>query len=158
MRRSARAAYAGTAFSNLTFLSYKTFQRAAGTNATTLQFDGDFDSTDANTTFQGRVSVRAERVGWSNGAARGLADVEPDDRTVRMVDRRTRASIVGGVSAALAVPAVGALFVPAVDDRVSRIWRSAGITGQNAGVPTAGGIWLKAGSGWASRSSATSTR
>ena len=47
--------YAGTAFSNLTFLSYKTYQKAAGLNATTLQFDGDFDSTDANTSFQGRA-------------------------------------------------------------------------------------------------------
>ena len=46
--------YAGTRLDHINFLSYKTYQQAVGTNATTLQFDADYDATDSNTSFQGR--------------------------------------------------------------------------------------------------------
>ncbi len=47
--------YAGTRFNQLSFLSYKTYEKNPSTNATTLQFDADYDATDNSTAFQGRA-------------------------------------------------------------------------------------------------------
>jgi hypothetical protein len=47
--------YAGTRFDHLRFLSYKTYEKAAGVNATTLQLDADYDRTGNTTTAQGRL-------------------------------------------------------------------------------------------------------
>ena len=51
----ANGLYAGTRFDHINFLSYKTYQAAVGPNATTLQFDVDYDATDSNTSYQGRL-------------------------------------------------------------------------------------------------------
>ena len=51
----ANGLFAGTRFDHLNFLSYKTYQQAVGTNATTLQLDADYDATDTTTAFQGRA-------------------------------------------------------------------------------------------------------
>ena len=48
--------FAGTRFDRFTNLSYKTYlQPGFAANAPTLQFDADYDDTDATTAFQGRV-------------------------------------------------------------------------------------------------------
>lgn len=49
-------AYAGTAFSSITTLQYSTY-RASGSSAlaVSLQFDVDYDLTDGNTSWQGRI-------------------------------------------------------------------------------------------------------
>jgi len=47
--------YAGTRFSDITTLSYSTYQTSSGVTAISLQFDVDYDLTDLNTSWQGRL-------------------------------------------------------------------------------------------------------
>jgi hypothetical protein len=137
--------YAGTAFSNLTFLSYKTFEKA-GPNASTLQFDGDFDSTDSNTSFQGRA-VFEPRVAGAAPIQTGIWQTWNPMTTPSGWWTSHLNVTVGGVSVASACPQSAPCsfqqFMTAFPNLAIR-----GITGQNAGVPVGGGVWLKAGSNW----------
>ena len=59
----ANGLFAGTRLDHLSFLSYKTYQKDAGANATTLQLDADYDSTDGSTAFQGRAVFEPSQAG-----------------------------------------------------------------------------------------------
>ena len=140
-------AYAGTAFNNLTFLSYKTYQKAAGLNAATLQFDGDFDSTDTTTSFQGRVTFEP-RVSGGAPVQSGIWQTWNPMTTPSGWWQSHSTVIVGNTS----VPAVCTQGAPCSFQQLLTAYPNLairGITGQSNGAPIGGGIWLKAGSGWA---------
>ncbi len=141
--------YAGTRFSDLTFLSYKTYQPAAGTNASTLQFDADYDSTDTTTAYQGRVVFEPS---LSNGApvtSETWQTWNPLSAASGWWQTASPAhpAIVGNAIVAnvctQATPCSYQQLITAYPDLAIR-----GITGQNAGNPIGGGIYVKAGSGW----------
>ncbi|HEY5171193.1 MAG TPA: hypothetical protein VIK54_05645 [Acidimicrobiia bacterium] len=138
--------YAGTRFDHLSFLSYKTYQKAVGTNATTLQLDADYDSTDASTAFQGRAVFEPSLSGQGPVTNETWQTWNP--LTAPSGWWQTGTPIVGGVNVAQACteasPCSFAELLGAYPDAAIRP-----ITGQLGGQPIAGGIWLKAGAGWA---------
>lgn len=137
--------FAGTPLDDLTFVSYKTYQKDPSPHATTLQFDVDHDATDGTTAFQGRVVFEP--------AVSGQAAVTNDAwQTWHPLSApsgwwQTGTPIVGGAPAAQActqaAPCSFAQLLAAYPDASIRP-----VTGQTAGVPVAGGVYLKAGSGW----------
>lgn len=141
----ATGVFAGTQFKDLTFLSYKTYQQAAGTNATTLQFDADYDSTDASTAFQGRVVFEPSASQGAPITADTWQTWNPLTATSGW--RQTGTPIVNGEAGAqictLAIPCSYQQLITTYPNL-----RISPVTGQNAGKPIGGGIWLKAGSGW----------
>ncbi len=137
--------YAGTRLDHINFLSYKTYQQAVGTNATTLQFDADFDATDGNTSFQGRAVFEPSLSGQAAITDQTWQTWNP--LTAPSGWWQTGTPIVGGVPVAKActqaAPCSFAQLLAAYPNASIRP-----ITGQSGGQPIAGGIWLKAGGGW----------
>ncbi len=138
--------FAGTRFDDLSFLSYKSYQAAAGTHTTTLQLDADYDATDGTAAFQGRAVFEpelAEAAGVTNETWQTWNPL-----TAPSGWWQTQNAIVGGTSVGKACiqgnPCSFAELLAAYPDAAIRP-----VTGQGSGQPIAGGIWLKAGSGWA---------
>lgn len=142
----ANGLFTGTRFDQLKFLSYKTYQGAAGTNATTLQLDTDYDATDASTAFQGRVVFEPSLSGQATVTNETWQTWNP--LTAPSGWWQTGTPIVGGSPVAQACtqasPCSFGQLLAAYPNAAIR-----GFTGQLGGQPLGGGIWLKAGSGWA---------
>jgi hypothetical protein len=138
--------FAGTRFDHLNFLSYKTYQAAAGTHATAVQFDADYDATDGSTAFQGRAVFEPELAGAATITSETWQTWNP--LTTPSGWWQTGNAIVGGVNVGQACtqasPCSFAQLLAAYPDAAIRP-----ITGQIGGQPIEGGIWLKAGGGWA---------
>ena len=141
----ANGLYAGTNLDHLDFVSYKTYQPNAGPNATTLQFDADYDSTDSTTAYQGRLVFEPSLSGQAtvtNGTWQTW-----DPLTAPSGWWQSGDAIVGGVDVGKActeaLPCSFAQVLAAYPNTAIRP-----ITGQVSGQPVAGGIWLKAGGGW----------
>jgi hypothetical protein len=137
--------FSGTRFDRLTFLSYKTYMAAAGTNAPTAQFDVDYDANDTSTAFQGRAvfepSVALE------AAVTNETWQTWNPLTAQSGWWQTGNAIVGGVNVGKACPQGS----PCSFQQLLAAYPNARIrpiTGQAAGQPIAGGIWLKAGGNW----------
>jgi hypothetical protein len=136
--------YAGTRFSNLTFLSYKTFEKT-GVNAATLQFDGDFDSTDADTSFQGRVVFEPR----SSGATirNGIWQTwNPLTAATGWWTSHGSVTVGGAPHTSMCILSAPCSFQQLLTEYPKLAIR--GITGQDTGKPVGGGIYLKAGSSW----------
>ena len=141
----ATGVFAGTPFNQLTFLSYKTYTANPSTNAPTLQFDADYDSTDASTAFQGRAVFEPSLAGVGPIASEEWQTWNP--LTAPSGWWQTGNAIVNnnnvGKACTEATPCSWSQLLAAYPNAAIRP-----ITGQSSGQPTAGGIWLKAGSGW----------
>jgi hypothetical protein len=141
----ANGLFAGTRFDHLSFLSYKTYQAAVGPNATTLQFDADYDATDNSTAFQGRAVFEPSLSGQATVTNETWQTWNP--LTAPSGWWQTGTPIVGGVPVAQACtqasPCSFAQLLTAYPNAAIRP-----ITGQSSGQPIAGGMWLKAGGGW----------
>lgn len=143
----ANGLFAGTRLDHLNFLSYKTYMQAAGgTNAPTLQLDADYDATDGSTAFQGRAVFEPS---LSEGAAVTNETWQTwNPLTAQSGWWQTGNPIVIGVTGikvcTQASPCSLQQLLAAYPNAQIRP-----ITGQIAGQPIAGGIWLKAGGGWA---------
>ena len=141
----ANGLYAGTRFDHINFLSYKTYQQAAGTNATTLQFDTDYDATDSNTSFQGRLVFEPSLSGQAAVTSQTWQTWNP--LTAPSGWWQTGDAIVGGVDVGKAcTEAAPCSFAHLLATYPNASIRP--ITQQVAGTPVAGGIYLKAGGGW----------
>lgn len=137
--------YAGTRFDHIHFLSYKTYQQAAGTNAPTLQFDTDYDSTDSTTSYQGRLVFEPSLSGQASVTNQVWQTWNP--LTAPSGWWQTGDAVVGGVDVGKACTEAA----PCSYAQVLAAYPNASIrpiTQQAAGVPVAGGIYLKAGGGW----------
>jgi hypothetical protein len=137
--------FAGTRLDRLTFLSYKTYRQAVGTNAPTLQLDVDYDANDASTVFQGRVVFEPSLAG--EGPVTNETWQTWNPLTASSGWWQTGTPVVGGVGVAQAcTPSAPCSFQELLgaypDARIRPI------TGQLGGQPVAGGVWLKAGGGW----------
>jgi len=141
----ANGLYAGTRFDHIDFLSYKTYQANAGPNATTLQFDADYDATDSDTAYQGRLVFEPSLSGQATVTNETWQTWDP--LTAPSGWWQTGDAIVGGIDVGKActeaVPCSFAQVLAAYPNAAIRP-----ITGQLAGQPVEGGIWLKAGGGW----------
>jgi hypothetical protein len=137
--------YAGTRLDHIAFLSYKTYQANAGPNATTLQFDVDYDATDSSTAYQGRAVFEPSLSGQAGVTDQTWQTWFP--LTAPSGWWQTGDAIVGGVNVGMActeaAPCSFAQLLAAYPNASIRP-----ITGEVAGLPIAGGIWLKAGGGW----------
>ncbi len=137
--------FAGTRLDHLNFLSYKTYQAAVGPHATTLQLDADYDATDGSTAFQGRAVFEPELAGAAAITSETWQTWNP--LTAPSGWWQTGNAIVGGVNVGQTCtqgsPCSFAQLLAAYPNAAIRP-----ITGQFGGQPIAGGIWLKAGSGW----------
>ncbi len=141
----ANGLYAGTRFDHINFLSYKTYQAAAGTNATTLQFDTDYDSTDSNASFQGRLVFEPSLSGQAAVTSESWQTWNP--LTAPSGWWQTGNAVVGGVNVGKACTEAA----PCSFAKVLATYPNASIrpiTQQVSGNPIAGGIYLKAGGGW----------
>ncbi len=137
--------YAGTRLDHINFLSYKTYQPAVGPNATTLQFDADYDATDSSTAFQGRAVFEPSLSGQA--AVTNETWQTWDPLTAPSGWWQTGNAIVGGVSVGKAcTQAAPCSFAQLLASYPNASIRP--ITQQSGGQPIAGGIWLKAGGGW----------
>jgi hypothetical protein len=138
--------FAGTRFDQFNFLSYKTYQQAVGPHATALQLDADYDATDGSTAFQGRAVFEPELAGAATITNETWQTWNP--LTTPSGWWQTGNAIVGGVNVGQActqaVPCSFAQLLAAYPNAAIRP-----ITGQVGGQPLGGGIWLKAGGGWA---------
>ncbi len=138
--------YAGTRLDHINFLSYKTYQADVGSNATTLQFDMDYDATDGSTAFQGRAVFEPSLSGQAAVTNETWQTWNPLSAPSGWW--QTGNAIVGGVNVGKActeaVPCSYAQLLASYPNAAIRP-----ITQQSGGQPTAGGIWLKAGGGWA---------
>jgi hypothetical protein len=141
----ANGLFAGTRFDHLKFLSYKTYQAAAGTHATSLQLDADYDATDNTTAFQGRAVFEPELSGGPAVTSETWQTWNP--LTAPSGWWQTGNAIVGGTNVGQqctqASPCSFAQLLAVYPDLAIRP-----ITGQSSGRPIAGGMWLKAGGGW----------
>ncbi len=136
--------YAGTRLDHLSFLSYKTYQ-AAATHATTLQLDADYDATDNTTQFQGRIVFEPELAGAAPITNEIWQTWNP--LTTPSGWWQTGTPRVGGIVVAQeCTQANPCSFAELLGHYPNAAIRP--ITGQTGGQPIAGGIWLKAGSGW----------
>ena len=141
----ANGVFAGTSLDDFRFVSYKTYTKNASTHATTLQLDVDYDNTDATTAFQGR---------WcSSRACRGKRQLRAETwqtwnpLTAPSGWWQTGNAIVGnlnvGQQCTQAIPCSFTQLLAEYPDAAVRP-----VTGQSVGQPIAGGVYLKAGSGW----------
>jgi hypothetical protein len=141
----ANGLFSGTRFDHLKFLSYKTYQAAAGTHATSLQLDADYDATDNTTAFQGRAVFEPELSGGPAVTSETWQTWNP--LTAPSGWWQTGNAIVGGTNVGQqctqASPCSFAQLLAVYPDLAIRP-----ITGQSSGRPIAGGMWLKAGGGW----------
>jgi hypothetical protein len=143
----ANGLFAGTRLDHLKFVSYKTYQAAVGSHTTTLQLDADYDATDSSAAFQGRVVFEPELSGGPAVTSETWQTWNPLTATSGWW--QTGNPIVGGVptgtkACTQAAPCSFAQLLAAYPDLAIRP-----ITGQSSGQPVAGGMWLKAGGGWA---------
>jgi len=142
----ANALFAGTRLDDLRFLSYKTYQEDVGPHATTLQLDADYDATDGTTAFQGRAVFEPSQSGQATVTNEVWQTWNP--LTAPSGWWQTGNAIVNGVNVGQACtqasPCSFAELLAAYPDASIRP-----ITQQVGGQPIAGGIWLKAGGGWA---------
>lgn len=127
--------------------SYRTYrQPGSSVNAPTLQFDADYDSTDSSTAFQGRIVFEPKLTGATITQS---AWQTWNPLTATTGWWMTGTPIVGGSPVAQACtsgsPCSWTALLSAYPDA-----RVRPVTGQFAGTPIAGGVWLKAGSGWGS--------
>ncbi len=137
--------YAGTRLDHLTFLSYKTYEANPGPNATTLQLDVDYDSTDGTTAFQGRAVFEPSLSGQAPVTSQTWQTWNP--LTAPSGWWQTGNPIVGGVTGTKAcTEAAPCSFTQLLAAYPNAAIRP--ITSQAGGQPVAGGIWLKAGGGW----------
>jgi hypothetical protein len=138
--------YAGTRFDGFNFLSYKTYQPEPSPHAVTLQFDADYDSTDSSAAFQGRAVFEPSQSG--QGAVTDEIWQTWNPLTAPSGWWQTGDAIVGGVNVGRACtqasPCSFAELLDAYPDAAVRR-----IVGQTNGQPFGGGVWLKAGGGWA---------
>jgi hypothetical protein len=141
----ANGLFAGTRLDQLKFLSYKTYQKDVGTNATTLQLDADYDATDGTTAFQGRAVFEPSQSGQAAVTNETWQTWNP--LTAPSGWWQTADATVGGVNVGRActqaLPCSFTQLLAAYSNAAIRP-----ITQQLAGEPIAGGIWLKAGGGW----------
>ena len=118
----------------------------ARTNATTLQLDADYDTTDATTAFQGRAVFEPSQSGQQTVTNETWQTWNP--LTAPSGWWQTGNAIVGGnnvgKACTQAIPCSFAQLLSAYPNAAIRP-----VTGQSAGQPIAGRIWLKAGGGWA---------
>ncbi len=137
--------FAGARFDSLRFLSYKTYQASAGSHATTLQLDTDYDATDGNTAFQGRAVFEPSLSGQAPITSETWQTWNP--LTAPSGWWQTGNAIVGntdvGKACTQAMPCSFSGLLAAYPDAAIRP-----ITGQVGGTPLGGGVWLKAGAGW----------
>jgi hypothetical protein len=141
----ANGLFAGTRFDHLNFLSYKTYQAAVGPNATTLQLDADYDTTDNSTAFQGRAVFEPSLSGQATVTNETWQTWNP--LTAPSGWWQTGNAIVGGINVGKAcTQASPCSFATLLAHYPNAAIRP--ITGQSAGQPIAGGMWLKAGGGW----------
>lgn len=143
----ANGLYAGTRLDHLSFLSYKTYEPNSTPNATTLQMDADYDTTDNSTAYQGRIVFEPSLSGQATVTNGSWQTWNP--LTAPSGWWQTGTPIVGGVSVAKAcTEATPCSFATLLANYPNAAIRP--ITGQSIGQPIAGGIWLKAGGGWSS--------
>ncbi len=142
----ATGVFAGTRLDRLTFLSYKTYLKDPGANAPTLQLDADYDATDATTAFQGRAVFEPNLAGEAGVTSETWQTWNPLTATSGWW--QTGNAIVGGVSVGKACTQASPCSLAQLLTAYPNV-QIRPITGQAAGQPTAGGVWLKAGSGWA---------
>jgi hypothetical protein len=141
--------FAGTHFSDLTFLSYKTYQPPGAVNATTLQFDADYDYSDATTSFQGRVVFEPRESTLPNPSPVKTETWQTwNPMTATTGWWQTGNAIVGngnvGQTCTQGSPCSFQQLLAAYPKLSIRP-----VVGVFAnGTPNAGGIWLKAGSNW----------
>lgn len=142
----ANGLFAGTRLDDINFLSYKTYQKDVGPNATTLQLDADYDATDGSTAFQGRAVFEPSQSGQAAVTSETWQTWNP--LTAPSGWWQTGNAIVNGANVGKtctqASPCSFTQLLAAYPDAAIRP-----ITGQGAGQPIGGGIWLKAGGGWA---------
>lgn len=138
--------FAGTRLDRLSFLSYKTYMKDPGSNATTLQLDADYDSQDASTAFQGRAIFEPSLSGQAGVTNETWQTWNP--LTAPSGWWQSGNAIVGGVNVGKACTQAS----PCSFTQLLQAYPTASIrpiTGQVTGQPIAGGMWLKAGGGWA---------
>ena len=137
--------FAGQSLHDINFLSYKTYQAAAGSHATTLQLDADYDDTDSSTAFQGRAVFEPELSGQATVTSEIWQTWNPLSAPSGWW--QTGNAIVGGINVGQtctqASPCSFAQLLAAYPHASIRP-----ITGQIGGKPIGGGVWLKAGGGW----------
>lgn len=137
--------YSGTPFNRLNFLSYKTYEKNPSTHAATLQLDTDYDNTDNNTTFQGRVVFEPSLAGEAAVTSETWQTWNP--LTAASGWWQSGNAIVGGTNVGQectqASPCSFAHLLATYPHAAIRP-----IVSQAAGQPVGGGIWLKAGAGW----------
>jgi hypothetical protein len=142
----ANGLFAGTRLDDINFLSYKTYQKDVGAHATTLQLDADYDASDGSTAFQGRAVFEPSLSGQAAVTDETWQTWNPLSAPSGWW--QTGDAIVNGVnvgrSCTPASPCSFAQLLALYPDASIRP-----ITQQSAGQPIAGGIWLKAGGGWA---------
>jgi len=142
----ANGLFAGTRLDDLRFLSYKTYQSDVGPHATTLQLDADYDATDGSTAFQGRAVFEPSQSGQATVTNETWQTWNP--LTAPSGWWQTGNAIVNGVNVGQACtqasPCSFAELLAAYPDVAIRP-----VTQQVGGQPIAGGVWLKAGGGWA---------
>jgi hypothetical protein len=141
----ATGVFAGTRLDRLTFLSYKTYMAAAGSNAPTVQFDVDYDDTDGSTAFQGRAVFEPSMAGEAQVTNETWQTWNPLTATSGWW--QTGNAIVSGNNVWQACTqgspcSLAQLLFAYPNARIRPI------TNQSGGQPVAGGIWLKAGSNW----------
>jgi hypothetical protein len=139
--------FAGTRFDRLTALSYKTYlQPGFPVNAPTLQFDVDYDDSDANTTFQGRVVFEPRVAGAAPVTDSNWQTWDP--LTTPSGWWQTGNAIVGGVNVGMActqnVPCSWADFKTAYGN--ARVRPIVGVF--PGAIPNSGRAWLKVGGNW----------
>jgi hypothetical protein len=137
--------FAGTRIDRFTSLSYETYEPSATTNATTLQFDTDYDSTDSNTSFQGRLVFEPSLSGTA--VATGTWQTW-NPLTAPSGWWQTGNAVVGNVGVGQqctqSSPCSFATIKLDYPDAQVRA-----VVGQNFGIANSGRFWLKAGGGWA---------
>jgi hypothetical protein len=137
--------FAGTRIDRFTALSYETYEPSATTNAPTLQFDTDYDSTDASTAFQGRLVFEPSQSGTA--VATGTWQTW-NPLTATSGWWQTGNAIVGGVNVGQqCTQASPCSFATILADYPDASVRPD--VGQNFGIANTGHLWLKAGGGWA---------
>jgi hypothetical protein len=138
--------FQGTPFSDISFLSYKTYTPTPSSNAPTIQFDADYDNTDATTVFQGRVVFEPSQSGISGGIKTETWQTW-NPLTAPSGWWSTGTPLVGnGTGPKPCTQATPCSFATLRSTYPNLSIRP--ITGEGNGQPVAGGVYLKAGGGW----------
>jgi hypothetical protein len=136
--------FAGTPLDQLDFLSYKTYQKTTA-HAATLQVDVDYDTTDTNTSYQGRAVFEPS---LSGRAVANEVWQTWNPLTASSGWWQSGTPIVGGSNGTpQCTQASPCSFSQLLADYPHAAIRP--VTGQFNAQPIGGGIWFKAGSTWA---------